>query len=133
MWLLQISMSCKNKTVLLFLWTFRIVRDSLLSMRNSQEGDKKWYFFFEVHSLTAMLRQLLMNCSCLAINALGRIKITNNILRNSAISIAVHIYQVILPRRVHFSNNRDFGVLERIVNWGKCLNYLTHNKIGWEF
>jgi hypothetical protein len=51
-------------------------------------------------------------------------------LRNLAISTAVHIYQVILPKRVHVSNNRDFGILEQIVNWGKYLNYLTHNKTG---
>ena len=71
-----------------------------------------------------------MNRSCLAISALGRIKITHNMLRNLAISTAVHIYQVILPKRVHVSNNRDFGILEQIVNWGKYLNYLTHNKTG---
>ena len=93
-------------------------------------GHVKGYSFFEVHSLTIMLLQLSMNCSCLAISALGRIKITHSILRNLASSIAIHIYQAILPRRVHFCNNRDFGALERTVNWGKYLNYLTHKKIG---
>jgi hypothetical protein len=48
-----------------------------------------------------------------------RKKHTYDILRNLAISIGFHIYQVILPMRVHFSNRRDFGALERIRGWGE--------------